>query len=305
MHERKLIVILGPTASGKSSLGVKLAKRFYGVVISADSRQVYRGMDIGTGKITKREMRSVPHYLLDVASPRSQYSVAKYVRDVTKIIRRTPTTTPIFLVGGSPFYIDALTKPNAFSPVPPNPTLRRRLAGWSTSQLIDQLRRLAPERLQNIDVANRRRLIRAIEIYSAKILPPSIVLPPFRVLKLGISINKKKLYRNIARRIDVRMRHGMLNEVKRLHQEGLSWKKLDTFGLEYRFLSRFLQKKLTRAVAIQQLNRATQDFSKRQMTWWKRDQEIYWIIKSTQASLLVKKHLLLSSRTLRRSTAAG
>src|SRR4029078_4516477 len=125
---------------------ITLAKKYHGVVISADSRQVYRGMDIGTGKITKKEMKGVPHFLLSVASPKSQYSVARYVRDVSKVIKKTSPSTPIFLLGGSPFYIDALTKPNAFSSVPPNPTLRRRLAKKTTTQLVTRLRQLDPKR---------------------------------------------------------------------------------------------------------------------------------------------------------------
>lgn len=291
MSAHTLIVILGPTASGKSSLGVKLAQRFHGVVISADSRQVYRGMDIGTGKITKREMRGVPHYLLDVASPRTQYSVAKYVRDVTKIIRRMPVTTPIFLVGGSPFYIDALTKPNSFSPVPPNPALRRRLAGWSNARLVARLQKINPARLSKIDTANRRRIIRAIEIAShkGKIMSPS--LPAMRVLKIGIQLPKKTLHRNIDQRVDQRMKRGMVYEVRKLHQRGLSWKKLDAFGLEYRFLSRFLRGQLAKPAAVEQLKSATHDFAKRQMTWWKRDADIHWIRTQSSAAKLVRTFL--------------
>lgn len=291
MASYNVIVILGPTASGKSSLGVKLAKKFHGVVISADSRQVYHGMDLGTGKVTKKEMSGVPHYLLDVASPRSQYTVARYVRDVTKVLKKIAVTTPIFLVGGSPFYIDALTKPNAFSAIPPNPTLRRQLATKSTNQLIHQLTRLHPTRAITIDTHNRRRMIRAIEIASTNILPPSIQIPPMRVLKLGITIDKNKLYRNITRRIDARIRQGMLREIQRLHDQGLSWNKLDAFGLEYRFLSRHLRGQLTKDEAINQLNKATQDFTKRQMTWWKRDSDIHWISKKQKAVQLIRDFL--------------
>lgn len=285
------IVILGPTASGKTSLSIRLAQRFHGVVISADSRQVYRGMNIGTGKVTKREMAGVPHYVLDVASPRGQYSVARYVADVRRALRRIPETTPIFLVGGSPFYIDAVTKPGSFSSVPPNQALRRRLEKWSTARLIARLRQLDPARISTIDTANRRRLIRAIEIASVTTPPPSITLPPMQLLTIGIAITKEKLHANIDRRVDVRMRQGMVREVQRLHDAGVPWKTLDAFGLEYRFLARYLRGGLTKTEAVQQLKQAIKDFAKRQMTWWKRDDTIHWIDASQQAVRLVTKFL--------------
>lgn len=295
MHS--VIIILGPTASGKSALGVQLAKKFGGVILSADSRQVYRGMDIGTGKITIKEMSGVPHFLLDVASPRSQYSVARYVRDAVRVIKKIPPSQPIFLVGGSPFYIDALTKPNSFSPVPPNAGLRRRLEKYTTLQLIQQLKKLDPKRAKNIDQANRRRLIRAIEIAQPNIPPGGILdnnMPAFRCLKIGVQVDQKKLYKNIDQRLDQRMKHGMVQEVVRLHAEGLSWKKLQAFGLEYRFLSHYLQGDLQKQAAIEQLQHAIHYFAKRQMTWWKRDQEIQWVTKKTKAMKLTRTFLAKS-----------
>jgi len=295
-----VIVILGPTASGKSALGVQLAKKFGGVILSADSRQVYRDMDIGTGKITVKEMDGVPHFLLDVASPRSQYSVARYVREASRIIKKIPTTQPIFLVGGSPFYIDALTKPNSFSPVPPNAALRRRLVELSSTTLLQRLEKLDPRRASTIDIHNRRRLIRAIEIASYSSPPRGggvahragvVESPPMRILKIGIQINQKTLYKNIDHRVDGRMKHGMTQEVARLHAEGLSWKKLEAFGLEYRFLSQYLQDQLSKQEAIEQLKHAIHHFAKRQMTWWKRDQEIHWITKKIQAEKIIRPFL--------------
>ncbi len=298
MHQ--LIVILGPTASGKSTLGIILAKKFQGVIISGDSRQVYRGMDLGTGKVTKKEMMGVPHYLLDVASPKSQYSVAQYVRDVIRVLKKIPPMSPIFLVGGTPFYIDALTKPDSFSSVPPNPALRQRLEKKTTVQLVALLKKKNPTRLQNIDIANRRRLIRAIEISSHQSPPGKggaahragvVELPKFRILKLGIAIDKQLLHKNIARRVESRMRQGMVREVQRLHKHGVSWNRLDALGLEYRWLSRYLRGQLTKPEAVVQLKSSIRHFAKRQMTWWKRDQEIRWVKNQSQASNLVKNHL--------------
>ncbi len=288
---RNLIVILGPTASGKSALGVRLAKKLHGVVISADSRQVYKGLNIGTGKITAKEMRGVPHFLLNVASPKSQYSVARYVPDAARVLKRLPSTAPVFLVGGSPFYIDALTKPDAYSPVRPNPTLRRRLAAETTAQLVAQLRKINPARLKNIDFANRRRLIRAIEIASYRDHVRAPEFPSLRVLKIGLNVPRVELYRRINRRVDSRMRQGMAAEVRRLHESGLSWKRLDDFGLEYRWLSRYLRGRLTKAEAVRQLKSVSHDFAKRQMTWWKRDRDIHWIDRPKQAERLVRSFL--------------
>ncbi len=295
MKCRRLIVLLGPTASGKTSLSITLAKRFHGIVISADSRQVYRGMNLGTGKVTKREMSGVPHYLLDVASPKSTYTVAKYVRDVTRVIKKISTSTPIFLVGGSPFYIDALTKPNSFSAVPPNPALRRRLDKLNTAPLMAHLLKMDPVRAKIIDPFNRRRLIRAIEIAFYKSPPRArkdakvAAMPEMKILKLGVAINKAQLHRNIDHRVDVRMRQGMEWEVQRLHDSGVSWKKLDDFGLEYRFLSRYLRGQISKSDADSQLKFAIRHFAKRQMTWWKQDNEIHWISTSAGATAIIQK----------------
>lgn len=290
MIPRPLIIILGPTASGKSALGIRLAKKFHGVVISADSRQVYRGMDLGTGKVTTREMSGVPHYLINVASPKGQYSVDRYVRDVARVLKKIPAGTPIFLVGGSPFYIDALTKPGSFSTVPPNPVLRRRLAKSPTSLLIAILKKKDPKRAATIDQANRRRLIRAIEVASVKHPPKTPALPPFHILTLGTKISKPKLHHNISTRVDQRLRQGMINEVRRLHRQGVSWKRLDAFGLEYRYIAAYLQKKITKPEMVAQVNTAIRQFAKRQMTWWKRDQDIVWITPA-KAAPLVRKFL--------------
>ncbi|MEK7538144.1 MAG: tRNA dimethylallyltransferase, partial [Patescibacteria group bacterium] len=151
-------------------------------------------------------------------------------------------------------------------------------------------------RLTNIDAANRRRLIRAIEIASTgktTELPPPL---PMRVLKIGIARPKTMLHRNIDRRVDTRLRQGLIAEVRRLHGSGLSWKRLDDFGLEYRYLSRYLRGQLAKTEAVRQLKSATHDFAKRQLTWWKRDSDINWVNNPAQAIQFTIKHLSLSSR---------
>lgn len=293
-YMRKIIVILGTTASGKSDLGVRLAKKFGGVVISADSRQVYKGMNIGTGKITKKEMRGVPHYLLDIASPKSQYSVARYVWDVKRVLDKLEPTIPVFLVGGSPFYIDAIIKTGSFSDVPPNKKLRARLEKLNANQLVNKLTSLDPLRVKRVDQKNKRRLIRAIEIAEAMkngMYKKSVQLPDMRTLKIGITFPRPTLNRRIDTRVDVRMREGMVREVQKLHTKGVSWRRLDDFGLEYRFLCRYLQGEAQKENAVAQLKTAIHQFAKRQMTWFKRDAEIYWIKNRQEANTLVSKFL--------------
>ncbi len=296
-----VIIILGPTASGKSKLGVQLAKKFHGVVISADSRQVYQGLNIGTAKITRKEMKGVPHFLLDVASPKRQYTVSHYIRDVQRVLKKIPESTPVFLVGGSPFYIDAVTKPHSFSPVPPNPKLRQRLEKKSIAQLRIILKKLDRARARNIDWNNKRRVIRAIEVASTSPLPslPKEGRPPHQnfgvgagvVLKIGLSVSRAELFRRIDHQIDQRLRHGMISEVQRLHRKGVSWRRLSAFGLEYREIVKMLNGQASRKNLSTRMKSVTHDFVRRQMTWWKRDQDIHWVTTPKQAEVFVSRWL--------------
>lgn len=288
---RKLIVVLGPTASGKSALGVQLARQFKGVILSADSRQVYRGMDVGTAKITKRGMRGVPHYLLDIASPKRQFTAAQFQQAAQRVLKKIPSSTPVFVVGGSPFYIEAITNPLPFPGVKPNPKLRRKLERRTAAQLFRQLRWRDPRRAAAIDPHNKRRLIRALEIMRALgRVPPRPATSPFRILKLGLNPPRQKLYQRIDRRVDQRSR-GMLAETKQLHRAGLSWPRLDSFGLEYCWASRILQGQISRVDGWQRLKHDSHAFARRQLTWWRRDKKIQWINNQKQAYQLVRRFL--------------
>ncbi len=281
MSPRKypLIVIVGPTASGKSALAVRLAKKFNGEVISADSRQVYRGLDIGTGKISRREMRGIPHHLLDVADPRRSFSAAEFQHRAEKAIRGIAERgkTPI-LVGGTAFWIDALAYGLRLPAVPPNPALRRRLAKKSSQTLFKILRRLDPERARTIEQKNPRRLIRAIEIAKAIGRTPKIKRrKPYRTLWLGMSLPPATLKQRIHRRLLKRFRQGMLAEAKRLHASGLSWKRFYELGLEYRFLADYLQNKLSRQEMVAGLEHAIRRYARRQLAWWRKNKNIRWL----------------------------
>ena len=290
---RNIIVILGPTASGKTGLGIVLAKKHRGVILSADSRQVYRGMDIGTAKVTKREMDGVPHFLLDIASSKRQFTVAQYQRAAMKVINKLPESTPIFVVGGSPFYIEAILDPQPYPEVKPNQALRKQLSKKTATQLFRILQKKDPRRARTIDRNNPRRLIRALEIVEALgKVPKRAATSPYRVLKIGISLPRTKLYRNIDRRVDERM-PGMLNETRRLHDNGVSWERLDGFGLEYRWMSRILKRQFTRNEGVERLKGDIHAFVRRQLTWWRKDRDIRWINNKTAAKRLVSRFLTI------------
>lgn len=283
----KIIVIVGPTASGKSDLAVAIAREWGGEVVSADSRQVYRGLNIGTGKITRREMRGVPHHLLDIADPRRQYSVARYkkaaLRAIRDILRRGKV--PI-LCGGTGHYIDAVLGVVTVPDVPPNTTLRKTLAKKPGAELYETLVTLDPDRAATIDRHNPRRLVRAIEIATAigKVPPLQPTAPHFDALKIGIMPPKETLRERIHARLLKRMRHGMVAEVRRLHEEGLSRKRMEDLGLEYRWLARFLRDNTSKQEMLDKLEADIRHYVKRQTTWWKRDKEIGWFPDNSLSS---------------------
>jgi len=280
--KKKIIVVLGPTASGKSDMAVQLAKKFGGEVVSADSRQVYNGLDIGTGKVTKREMAGIPHYLLDVASPKRKFSVVEYKRCAEKAINDILKREKLPIIcGGTGFYIQAIVDNVIFPEVPPDEKLRAKLEKKSTKELFKILKKLDARRAKEIDRQNPHRLIRAIEIATHLGSVPTIIRQPatltdYEILEIGIKTDDKILKNRIYNRLIARLRVGMVAEVKRLHERGLSWKRMEALGLEYRFLSRYLRGKITKDEMIEQLNTAIWHYARRQKTWFKRDKRIKW-----------------------------
>ncbi|MBI2013237.1 MAG: tRNA (adenosine(37)-N6)-dimethylallyltransferase MiaA [Candidatus Colwellbacteria bacterium] len=291
LFKPRIIIILGPTASGKSDLAVNIAKKLNGEVISADSRQVYNGLDIGSGKITKREMRGVRHYLLDVASPKKVFTVAQYQklgkRAIKDILHRGKL--PI-ICGGTGLYIDALIYDKKFPAVPPNKKLRAKLEKLSTTELFVRIKKLDPERAKTIEKQNRRRLIRALEIIEELGKVPKIkTSSPYETLKIGIKLPRERLKKNITKRLEKRLKQGMVKEVENLHKSGVSWKRLDDLGLEYRYVSRYLRDMINHNTMKEMILRESWKYARRQMTWWRKDQSIHWIsgkINSRLNSLL-------------------
>jgi len=279
--KQKLVVILGPTSSGKSDIAVKLAKKFDGEVISADSRQVYKGLDIGSGKIIKREMRGIPHHLLDVANPKQQFSVARFKKltdkTVTDILSRGKL--PI-LCGGTGFYIQAVVDGLVLPEVKPDEKLRERLEKKSVEQLFTMLKNLDPRRAKKIDKDNPRRLIRAIEIAKALgKVPPARhrVSSRWEVLQIGLDMPDEKLRKRIHTRFLKRMRQGMVAEVKNLHVKGLSWKRMHALGLEYRYLAEYVKNKEKDRDKLQScIETGNWHYAKKQRMWFRRDKRIQW-----------------------------
>lgn len=276
----KIIVVCGPTATGKSDYAVELAKKIGGEIISADSRQVYKGLDIGSGKITKKEMRGVPHHLLDVVNPKRVFTVTQYKKLADKAIKDILKRgkTPI-ICGGSGFYIDAVIYDQNFPEVKRSNALRKQLSSLSSSELFEKLQTLDPDRALEIDSQNKVRLIRAIEIAMALGSVPKIKrVQKYEVEWIYLDFSDEVLKKRIHDRLLKRMKAGMLAEVKNLHNPptggGLSWKRLESLGLEYRYLALYLQKNPpaggSKTDMLTQLEFATWHYVKRQRTWFKK-----------------------------------
>jgi tRNA dimethylallyltransferase len=290
----KLIIILGPTASGKTSLSIELAKKFKGEVISADSRQVYKGLDIGTGKVTKKEMRGVPHHLLDVSSPKKIFDVAKFKKLSDEALKNIYKKNKVPIVcGGTGLYIDAIVKDINFPDIPQDWKLREKLEKETAENLFLKLKKLDPKRAKTIDSKNKRRLVRALEIINQtkKEVGKLKEEEKYDILYLGIKREGKELSDLILKRLKARLKQGMIKEAEREHKKGLSYKRMEALGLEYRYLALFLQKKLTKEEMIEQLNIKIRQYAKRQMTWFKRNKDIYWIKLVPEAEKLTKKFL--------------
>ncbi len=273
----KIVVICGPTAVGKSDFAVEYALKHNGEIISADSRQVYKGLDIGSGKITKNEMRGIPHHLLDVANPKKIFTVSDFQKLGNKVIQKILEKKKLPIIcGGTGFYIDALVTGMILPEVKPNKELRMKIQALSIEKLFKMLQKLDPIRAKTIDKQNKVRLIRAIEISKALgSVPVMSKKSPFNVKYIGLTLPPEKLKERIKVRLLKRL-SGMIREVKQLHSNGVSWKRLESLGLEYKYLARFLQSKISKSEMIESLLREICQYAKRQMTWFKRNKEISW-----------------------------
>lgn len=294
---KQMITILGPTASGKTPLAAALAKEIDGEIISADSRQVYRRMDIGTGKDLEEyvvgrqesgDKRNIPYHLIDIVEPGTKYNLFQYQQDFFDAYNNIIGNgkTPI-LCGGTGLYIEAVLKGYKLSPVPQNQELRERLEGKSLTELTQILMALKEKNGSNMhnttDVDSCQRAIRAIEIETYNIEHPMPLreLPPIPSLIVGVNIDREQRREKITRRLKARLEDGMVEEVKALLDEGIPADDLIYYGLEYKFVTEYLIGKTTYEEMFQRLEIAIHQFAKRQMTWFRgmerRGFTIHWI----------------------------
>ena len=301
MSKIPLLVIVGPTASGKSAFAVEIARAIGGEIISADSRQVYRKLDIGTGKITKREMKYIPHHLLDVASPSRTFTAFQFREQAIRAIKAIHTRGNVPIIcGGTGFYIDALLRPDSISFVPRNLALRKSLQSLSAEKLFTMLKKLDPKRARAMNTPSERnnpvRLTRAIEIAKSKSLTLGTPLPHIRELWIGLDWPSDMLKERINARLAARFKMGMVREAQRLRKSGLSLKRMRSLGLEYGHLADFLEKKTTRAELEETLRHKIWQYAKRQRTYWQKNSAITWIVpsKKTLAQSIQKAKLFLN-----------
>ncbi|MCI9403243.1 MAG: tRNA (adenosine(37)-N6)-dimethylallyltransferase MiaA [Oscillospiraceae bacterium] len=299
MSKPKLIVILGTTACGKSGLGVALAKKYNGEIISADSRQVYRGLDLGTGKVTAEEMEGVPHHLLDVAEPGEQYSVARFQQEAYAAIDGILARGNLpFLVGGTGLYVRAVSEGYVFHEAPPDPALRAELEALPTEELRARLTE-AGVALDEDCFHNRPRLVRLLEKVQNGEDPHTerTLCPRYEVLTLGINFPRETVCRRIDERLITRLEAGMVEEVANLRKNGVSDEFLEGLGLEYRYILRYLTGAIpSEEQLIEELGRAIKRFAKRQVSWFKKDRDVHWLDMerdpAAEAGALIETFLL-------------
>lgn len=292
-HEKPLIVILGPTASGKTQMSLEIAKELGGEIVSADSRQVYRGMDVGTDKVVKavgevREwkngallVQNIPHHLLDIIEPDEPFSLAQYKLRAEEAVDFIHSRKKIpFLVGGTMLYIDAVVKNLIIPHDEPNRELRAQLEKQSLDDLTKQLRELDPECAREIDAKNPRRVVRALEYClqtGGKFSQARQTGPvKYSSLLIGLDIPRKELYRRIDERIDSQVERGLVEETKRLaDQFGYDIPSMSALG--YRQIGMYLRGECSLEEAVQRLKFDTHGYARRQLTWWRKQKKIEWI----------------------------
>ncbi|MBR6786978.1 MAG: tRNA (adenosine(37)-N6)-dimethylallyltransferase MiaA [Clostridia bacterium] len=273
----RVIAVVGTNASGKSGLGIQFAAHFHGEVISADSRQVYKGLDLGSGKVTEEEMQGVPHHLLDVCEPGHFFSMADFQRlsyeAIDDILSRGKTP---FIVGGTGLYVDSVCDGYVLSNIEPDLNYRRELEKLQTEELYAMLIKVMPE--TEVDPRNRNRVMRVLEKIHDGDMRADTKQPRYDVLRLGVTWDRETLCRRIDERLKMRMQQGMLDEVQRLIDAGVTRDFLYRLGLEYRYIAQYLLGEISDInVMLDELSKAIKRFAKRQMTWFRRDKSIIWL----------------------------
>lgn len=293
----KILVLVGPTASGKTALGVALAKALDGEIISADSMQIYREMDIGTAKVTTKEMQGVPHHLVDCVSPAEDFSVARFkaaaLAAIAEILARGKL--PI-IVGGTGLYINSLTLPWDFQKNDGSETIRKRLEAeaetFGKEALYERLKSVDPVSAQMIHPNNLKRVIRALEIFEINGKPKSYFDEqtkqqevPYDYWLLGLNWSREVLYERINRRIDIMVESGLIEETQRLIERGYDWNLTALKAIGYKELRPYLEGEMPLKEALTLLKRDSRHYAKRQLTWFRKDARIHWIEMNEAKSL--------------------
>ena len=290
---QKLLVITGTNASGKSGLGIELAKKYSAGIISADSRQVYKGLDLGSGKVTPEEMQGVPHYLLDVAKPNDFFSLVDFQQQAYEAIDNLLAQgTKAFLVGGTGLYINAVVDGYNIKLQNPDMDLRKELNAKTREELIEIIRDKNPQALEGLDLNNTQRLERTAERALVGDTEKRINTPRYETLVLGVTWPRDVLYERIRERLDRRLDQGMIDEVVRLRAEGATDEFLYGLGLEYRYILMYLRGEFESYQAFyDKLFMEIRHLAKGQMTWFRKRPDIHWIDMTAdpiaQASALI------------------
>ncbi len=292
MEKRPLVILTGPTAVGKTALSVAFAKAINGEIISADSMQVYRHMDIGSAKVTKEEMEGVPHHLIDVLEPAEEFNVVLFQKMARQAAEEIESRGHIpILVGGTGFYIQALLYNIDFAENDEDRRLRRSLEEIAKEQgasaLYEKLRAVDPESCEIIHANNVKRVIRAIEFYektgkkiSAHNREQRQNISPYRFAYFVLNDDREKIYRQIDQRVDLMMERGLVEEVRALRAMGCSRGMVSMQGLGYKEILSYLEGERSQEEAVYLIKRDTRHFAKRQLTWFKREKEVTWIEKN-------------------------
>ncbi len=276
----KILVITGPTATGKTDLAQNLAKKYHGETVACDSRQVYKGLDVATGKGTD--------WLYDVVDPKEVYTVKDYIDQAREKIREIWNRENLsIVVGGTGLYLRGLLEGMPQTVVPPNSQLRQQLEKATLEELQKKVTTLSPTffgSLNNSEKHNPRRLIRHIELLSHNMSSPNVATDEFPAdtLKIGLSLPRPVLYQQIDQRINFWFEHGLIDEVKKLMEEGVSYTRLQEIGLEYKLVAQYLKGEMTKEELIQAMQHQTHQYAKRQMTWFQKDPDIHWFDVSAE-----------------------
>lgn len=299
--KKKIIIVLGPTASGKSGIALELAKKFNGFLISADSRQVFRKMNIGTNKDQgvwvkgKFSVDGIEECLIDLVDPNKYYCLENWLRDLKSVIETHPNKLPI-IVGGTGLYISALVN-NYELPGVFDQKLRDKVEKWLAKYglvyLINKAKKIDSNIGEKIDLNNPRRVARALEILmqTKKPLAAGTGESEYEFLQLGISMAREELYQRINARVDIMMKEGLVDEVKKLMAEGYDCKSAAMSGIGYRQICQFLNHEISGEQAVELIQRDTRRYAKRQMTWFKRDKTIHWVKDVVEAKDFLKKFI--------------